>query len=146
LLNALERSGSRVFQGLVTQLKIKLSRAIKAAACATIALTGAMLAVCFFGAAGFVWLSHQYGLINACLVFGGLFVLVALIAGFVLAVLRRRAPAQPAKARLAPLADPKLVAIGLEIVRALNGRRVGPAGLIGAFIVGILLSRGTSEK
>jgi hypothetical protein len=146
LLEAIEGIGSRVFHGLVTQFKTKLSRALKAAACAIIALTGATLALCFFGAAGFVWVSSEHGLINACLIFGSLFVLVGAVAGGVLAVLTRRAPAQPAKARFAPLADPKLVAVGLEIVRTLNGRRVGAAGLLGAFIVGVLLSRGPSEK
>ena len=136
-----------MFHSLISHFKAKLSLAAQSAACGLIAALAAIVAIGFFAAAGFVWLSDRYGAINACLMFGAAFVLIAVVAAIVLAVLRRRPPPPPLKSEFAQaFKDPKLLAIGLEIARTFGGRRAASAGLIGAFIVGALLSRGVPKK
>lgn len=137
-----------MFQALIAQVKAKAAFAAKSAACGAVALLTALIAICFFAAAGFVWLADRYGAIDACLIVGGVFVLIALAAVIVLLVIRRRPPPQQAaKAAFAhAFANPQALAVGVEIMRMLGGRRAASIGLIGAFVVGLLLSRTMPKK
>ena len=137
-----------MFQALISHAKAKVALAAKSAACGMIAALTALIALGFFSAAGFVWLADRFGAIDACLIVGGIFVLIALAAITVLLIIRRRPPPRPAaKAAFAQaFADPQALAIGVEIMRMLGGRRAASIGLIGAFAVGLLLSRTVPKK
>jgi hypothetical protein len=137
-----------VFHALKSQMKAKVAFAAKSAACGMIALATGLVAVFFFVAAGFVWLAERYGAIDACLIAGGVFLLIAFASIIVLLVIRRRPPPQPSiKANFAhAFADPQTLALGVEIMRLLGGRRAASIGLIGAFVAGLLLSRGVPKK
>jgi hypothetical protein len=127
------------------QLKTKLEAAWKSAVLSLVVALAAALALAFFCAAGFIALADRLGGIDACLIFGGAFVLVGLCAAILRVPVRRRA----ARARLnlaQTMADAQAVAIGADIARLLGGRRAATTGLLGAFIVGILLSRSVPKK
>lgn len=133
-----------MFQSLISHFKAKLALAAKSAACGMVAAVAALAALGFFAAAAFVWLCDRYGAIDTCLMFGTALVLIAAIAAVTLLVLRRRAP--PPLPLKSAFNDPKLLAVGLEIARTFGGRRAAAVGLIGAFVVGVLLSRGVPKK
>jgi hypothetical protein len=137
-----------VVQSLIAHLKARLSHAMRSVACSAIATAAALVAIVFFGAAAFVWVSHAYGVISACLMFGGVFALVAAIAATTIALLRRRPPPLSVKSSdfVHAFGDPKLLAVGLELARMFGGRRAARVGLIGAFIVGVLLSQSVRKK
>ncbi len=133
-----------MFQGLISYVKNRVDVALKSAACGAIAATAILVALAFFCAAAFIALDDRLGVVDACLVFGGAFLLVALSAAILVLLLRRRAARE--RARLAHALDPQVLAIGAEIIRLLGGRRAASVGLIGAFIVGVLLSRSVPRK
>jgi hypothetical protein len=141
-----------VFQALIAQVKTqaraKAALAAKSAACGLIAMLTGLVAISFFIAAGVVWLADRYGAIEACLIVGGAFVLIAVAAILALVIIRRRAPPPPnLKAALAhDFVDPQALALGAEIMRLLGGRRAASIGLIGAFAIGLLLSRTVPKK
>jgi hypothetical protein len=139
-----------VFESLLAPWKIKLGAALKSAACALVAAVALVLALAFGAAALFVWVQMRHGTINACLAFAGAFLLLAVIAVVVMLVLRRaaarEAAAAAARAKVAPFLDPRVIAAGLSLGKSLGGRRALSLGLIGAFLVGFLMSRGADKK
>ena len=135
---------SNLFQSLAAHLKARIDVALKSTACGMIAALALVIAVAFFCAAGFVALATRLGTIEACLVFGGAFLALAVTAAIVLLLLRRRASRR--RPTIAQAIDPQALAVGAEIYRLLGGRRAASVGLVGAFIVGILLSRSIARK
>lgn len=133
-----------MLQGFITHFKAKAALGAQSAACVMVAALAGMIALGFFLGALFVWLSLRFGTIEACLMMGGGFVGVAAGAAIVLAVVRRR-PVPPAPnvgaAVSGLMADQAMLDIGLKATRLLRGRGAGSIGLVGAFVVGILLSR-----
>jgi hypothetical protein len=98
-----------------------------------------------------VFVLQGYGLIQACLTGAGIFAVVALIAagGYVVrknAIEARTArAAQSAKSAVhSALADPMLVAAGLQVIRAIGVKRLIPILAVGGLALGILASRSTS--
>ena len=133
-----------MFQVVITQIKARLDIAMKSAACAVIAAIAALIAVAFFAAAGFIALAERYGTINTCLMFGGAFVVIAAVTFTILTLLKRRAART--KVNIAQAIDPQALAAGAEIYRLFGGRKAASMGLVGAFIIGILLSRSVPRK
>ena len=119
----------------------------------TVRLTSlaAMMAVAMFAtlsflcAAAFVYVLQKYGLIQACLTGAGIFFVVTLIAAGLYMGGRKRikAPApEAAKSAIhSALADPMLVATGLQLVRAIGIKRLIPILAVGGLALGILAGR-----
>jgi hypothetical protein len=86
-----------------------------------------------------------YGLVQACLVGAAIFLLVALIVIAIYATQKRRAEARAAEraksAAHALLADPAMVATGIQIVRAIGVRRLIPILAVGGLALGLLAGR-----
>lgn len=133
-----------MLQGLMSQVKARVDVAVKSVACGVIAAAAALVALAFFCTAGFIALQARFGTLNACLAFGGLFVVIAAAAATILLILQRRAART--KVNFAQAFDPQALALGAEISRLLGGRRVASMGLVGAFIIGVLLSRNVPRK
>jgi ethanolamine transporter EutH len=130
-----------VFDSQIAHIKHKIELALKTTMCGVVALAAVLVAGGFFCAATFVWLQQSYGTIVACVALGGVFVLLALIALITALMLRRR---EPPPAKPAPKAwwnDPVTLAAALDVSRALGVRRTASIALVGAFLVGLLLSR-----
>jgi hypothetical protein len=148
------RAGERVvFEGLILRWRARVDALVKCGvwgAIAVIALIGALL---FFAAAAFVVARAEFGTIRTLLGFAVCFLVIALLAAIGLAVTRRSAErrqtriAQVGAASAAPWwLDPRLVAAGLDFGKTLGGRRTIAIGLVGAFLVGLWLSRNTDGK
>jgi hypothetical protein len=99
----------------------------------------------FFCAAPFLWMAERNGPIVACLVLGGIFLLIIIIAAIAFANIRRRR-AQRGRLACADASaqrwrDPAVIAAGLQIGRTLGAGRALPLILLGAFPMGLVLSR-----
>jgi hypothetical protein len=129
-----------VIETLVANVKARATHTAQSAACVAVAAMAGVAALTFFLAALFVWAEAKFGTLEACLMFGGGFAVVTAMAMFALMVLRRRRPAPLNVAAAMPWNDPTML-MGLQAAKTLGGRRAGVVGLIGAFVVGLILSR-----
>ena len=134
-----------MLDGLISQIKLKIDTFLKSAICALIAGAMGLIALVFFCAAAFVWLAREQGTITACLIFGGAFVLIALVAVVVMIVLRRRHE-QEARRLAARAARTAALATALDLSRVLGRRRSASLALVSAFLVGLLLSQSTPKR
>jgi hypothetical protein len=100
----------------------------------TLALLAAIL---FLSAAGYLWLTLQFGNIVAALIMAAAFVAVAIVAAIVSWEIRRRVRqrailARAAKARAPSWAfDPRILAAAVQIGRELGWQRLVPLALVG---------------
>jgi protein-S-isoprenylcysteine O-methyltransferase Ste14 len=135
----------------VRDLRERLDAAVKTSAWSAVAAAAALVMLGFLSAALFLYLQNWRGPIVACLILAGAFLLVILIAVAAIALVRQRqarlarARAQANQAAGQWLRDPMVVATALQVARTLGLRRAAPVLLLGAFVVGLLLSR-TSAK
>jgi hypothetical protein len=107
-----------------------------------------LVTLSFLCAAAFVYVLENYGLIQACLTGAAIFFVVALIAlaGYLLRRNRGKVrKAEPAKSAVqTALADPMLVAAGLQVIRAIGVKKLIPILAVGGLALGLLASRGSS--
>lgn len=136
-----------MFEAQIAGIRHKIDVALKTTAGALIALAAVVIALGFFCAALFLWIQARYGAIEAALILGGVFVVLALIAFIAIAVVQRRKPpprppAAAATGRAPWWTDPAVLMAGLDVSRALGRRRGVTVGvLIAAFVIGALLPR-----
>jgi hypothetical protein len=117
------------------------------AAAAAIAL---FVTTSFLCAAAFVYVLQSYGLIQACLTGAGIFAALAVIAAGSYMVRKNTIEARAARAAQnaksavhTALANPLLVAAGLQLIRAVGVKRLIPILAVGGLALGILASRNT---
>ncbi len=127
-------------------VKAKLDAAVKSAAFGAIAGVACTIVLAFLCAALFVFVEDHYGTIIACLVLAGLFLLLAIVAVVGLLLVQRRERQRAARrareaAASAVWRDPAIVSMGLQIGKALGFKRAAPIVVLGAFVVGLILSR-----
>src|SRR5580704_3208034 len=106
------------------------------------------ITIAFLCAAAFVYVLQNYGLIQACLTGAAVFFIVALIAAITYTVrknrVRKRAKEAKETAKSAmhsALADPMLVAAGLQVIRAIGIKKLIPILAVGGLALGFLASR-----
>lgn len=141
----------RIIEGLSasTGTTMRLTSLAAGAALALFVTTG------FLCAAIFISVLQAYGPVQACLAGAGVFFLLTLAAagsywGYKRDVQKRARIAAERAARSASqsmLADPMLLATGLQIVRAIGVKRLLPILAIGGVALGVLASRaGTADE
>jgi hypothetical protein len=104
----------------------------------------------FLCAAAFVLVLQRYGLIEACLTGAAIFFIVTLIAAGTYMARQKRIKAEAREAAKetaksamqTALADPMLVAAGLQVIRAIGVKRLIPILAVGGIALGFLASRG----
>jgi uncharacterized membrane protein len=107
----------------------------------TIAVVAAVAAFSFLCVAAFLWLANRYGGVSGGLILTGFFILIAGIA--LLASLltrqriRQRARQQLAARQQANLLDPKLLAIGYQIGRAIGWRKLLSLAAVAVLAAGV---------
>jgi len=98
--------------------------------CGLIAVLCAAVTFGFIIFAAFIWLAERYGPLTAALALGGFFLLSTIIALACCALLRRRtverAQLELAARRSTPWLDPKLLGAGMQVGRAIGGRKLVP--------------------
>jgi hypothetical protein len=109
------------------------------------------IAIGFLCAAAFVYVLQNYGLIEACLTGAGVFTIVALITAICYIVRKnsvkeraKEAAKETAKSAMhTALADPMLVAAGIQVIRAIGIKKLIPILAVGGLALGFLASRNT---
>jgi hypothetical protein len=134
-----------VFQRIVDDVKDSTRTALQLSSLVVVIAIACFIASAFLCAAAFVAVLETYGLIQACLAGAGFFFVVAAVAFAVYAARKRkaakRAADRPKPGAYAALADPTVMAIGLQLVRTVGMKRLLPMLAVGGIALGLLASR-----
>jgi hypothetical protein len=137
---------ARVIDGL----KESANTALRLTSLTAILAIALFITVAFLCAAAFIYMLQAYGPIEACLTGAGIFLLIALITAALHASLRQRAracAAEAAKSTLhTTLADPIVVATGIQLIRGIGIRKLIPILAVGGLALGLLANRGHSSN
>jgi hypothetical protein len=138
---------------MIDDLKESTGVAIRMTSLAAGIAIAVFVTISFLCAAAFVYVLQTYGLIEACLTGAGIFLVLALIGIAVYAVRKnqaRRHAAETAKSAKSALqtaiADPALVANGIQVVRAIGVKRLIPILAVGGLALGLLANRSSSNE
>ncbi len=149
-----------MFARVIDDLKESTGVAVRQTSLVAAAALALLVTISFLCAALFVFMLRKYGPVEACLAGAGVFFVVTLIAVVIYIVrknqLRARAEraareaareaARSAKSAASNmLADPMLLAAGLEVVRAIGFKKLIPILAIAGVGLGFMMSRGASE-
>jgi len=137
-----------MFQRIIDDVKLSVGTGLRQTSLAAMAAVALFITTSFLCAAAFVAVLDPYGLIEACLAGAGLFFIVTLIAAGTY-LMRKRQIERQAKARAkstaqAMLADPMVVAAGLQVVRAIGVKRLVPILAVGGLALGLLAGRNSA--
>ena len=134
-----------MFQRTIDDFKESAGSAMRRTCLALVAAFAAFGTIMFLCAAAFVFVFQNYGLIEACLSGAAIFLLITLIAVVTLLIRRKAAKkraAQHAKAATPNfLADPMVVAAGLQLARTAGVKKLIPILAVGGLALG-LFARG----
>jgi len=134
---------------LVDDLKDSTGSLLRMTSIAMAAAISLFIATAFLCAAAFVVVLNKHGLMWACLTGAGIYALLtALAAGVYLYRKRQARRIVPEKAKTAfqsALADPMILAAGLQIVRTVGVKRLLPLLAIGGIAFGLMASRSGAE-
>jgi hypothetical protein len=141
-----------MFQRIIEDFKDSTGTALRLTSLAAMAAFALLITTAFLCAAAFVAVLQRYGLIEACLTGAGIFMIVTLIAAgsYMLRQRQIRARAEEAAREAAKsaksaaqniLADPMLLAAGLQVIRAIGIKKLIPILAVGGLALGFVMSR-----
>ncbi|CCE07634.1 conserved exported hypothetical protein [Bradyrhizobium sp. STM 3843] len=137
-----------MLQQLIEGFKESSGTAVRLTSLAAAAALGLFITTSFLCAAAFVFVLERYGLVPACLTGALIFFIVTLIAaGSYMARKRQIETRRAETARSAvhtALADPMLLATGLQLVRTIGLKRLLPILAVGGLALGLMASRQAS--
>ena len=138
-----------MFARLIDGLKNQTSNALRLTSLAAILAIALFIMIAFLCAAAFIWVLQNYGPVEACLTGAGIFLIVALIAALLYASLNNRArerQREVAKSTLhTALADPMVVATGIQVIRAIGLKKLIPLLAVGGLALGLFAGRNHSS-
>jgi hypothetical protein len=138
-----------MFQRMIDDFKDSTGTALRLTSLAAVAAFALLVTTSFLCAALFVYVLQQYGPIQACLTGAAVFFVVSLIAAVCYMVRKNRikthARETAKSAAQTMLADPMLVAAGIQVIRAVGIKRLIPILAIGGLALGFLASRNSSS-
>jgi hypothetical protein len=133
---------------MIDDLKESSGTALRLTSLAAAAAFALFITTSFLCAAAFVFVLQKYGLVEACLTGAGIFFVVTLIAAGSYVVRKKQVKAGvEATAKSAvqtALADPMLVAAGIQVIRAIGIKKLIPILAVGGLVMGFLASRNSS--
>jgi hypothetical protein len=143
-----------MFARLIDDFKESTGTAVRLTSLAAMAAIALFITTSFLCAAAFVAVLQRYGLIEACLTGAGIFFLVTLIAAGSYMLRKKRIKVEARKearetaksAMQSALADPMLVAAGLQVIRAIGIKKLIPILAVGGIALGFLASRGAATS
>jgi hypothetical protein len=137
-----------MFSRMIDDFKESTGSVVRLTSLAAAVALAAFITISFLCAAAFVYVLQSYGPIEACLTGAGIFLVVALIAAAVYIGRKNRARAHAAETAKSAvhtaLADPMLVAAGIQVIRAIGIKKLIPILAVGGLALGLLASRNTS--
>ncbi|MGA7998320.1 MAG: hypothetical protein WCA28_25950 [Bradyrhizobium sp.] len=138
-----------MFARMIDDFKESTGSALRLTSLAAAAALALFVTTCFICAAVFVLVLDKYGLVQACFSGAAVFFVVSLVAA-ISYIARKKQIEKEAKARAqeaarsaahSVLADPMLVAAGLQVIRAIGVKRLIPILAVGGIALGFLASR-----
>ena len=137
-----------MFARMIDDFKESTGTALRLTSLAAAMAVAVFITISFLCAAAFVYVLQTYGLIEACLTGAGIFLVVALIAVSLYVTRKNRARARAEETTKSAvhtaLADPMLVAVGVQVIRAIGVKKLIPILAVGGLALGLLASRNTS--
>ena len=134
-----------MFQRMIDDFKDSVATSVRLTSLAAAMAVALFITIAFLCAAAFVYVLQTYGLIQACLAGAAIFFVVTLIVAVCYAVRNKRVKTHVAEttksAMHSALADPMLIATGIQLVRAIGIKRLVPILAVGGLALGILASR-----
>jgi hypothetical protein len=137
-----------MFQRMIDDFKDSTGSALRLTSLAAAVALSLFITTSFLCAAAFVFVLEKYGLVEACLAGAGVFFLVTLIAAGCYMVhknqlkrIKARAAETTKSAMQTALADPMLVAAGIQVIRAIGIKKLIPILAVGGLALGFLASR-----
>jgi hypothetical protein len=141
-----------MLQRFIDDVRDSTGTALRLTSLAAAAAVALLVTTSFLCAAAFVFVQREYGPVLACLTGAAIFFVVTLIAAGSYMMRKRqirmraeqaaKEAARSAKsAAQTMLTDPALMAIGLQVVRAIGIKRLVPILAIGGLALGFLASR-----
>jgi hypothetical protein len=138
-----------MFARLIDDFKASTGSALRLTSLAAAIAFALFITLAFLCAAAFVYVLEHYGPVEACLTGAGIFFLVALIAAVAYRVRKNRIEARAREntksALQTALADPMLVATGIQLIRAIGIKKLIPILAVGGLALGLLAGRGTQH-
>ena len=137
-----------MFARAIDDFKESTGSALRLTSLAAAVMLALFITISFLCAAAFVYVLQTYGLIEACLTGAGIFLVVALIAAALYVARKNRARARATEAAKSAgytaLADPMLVAAGIQVLRVIGVKKLIPILAVGGLALGLLASRNSS--
>jgi len=141
-----------MFAHLIDDFKESTGSALRLTSLAVAAALALFVTTAFLCAAVFVAVLDKYGLVQACLAGAAVFFVVTLLAAASYMVRKRqierrleaRAAASAKSAVHSALADPMVMAAGLQVIRAIGVKKLIPILAVGGLALGFLASRNTA--
>lgn len=137
-----------MFQRMIDDFKDSTGTALRLTSLAAAVALSLFITTSFLCAAAFVFVLQRYGLVEACLTGAGIFFVVTLIAAGCYMVRKNQVNARAARAAdtaksavQTALADPMLVAAGIQVIRAIGVKKLIPILAVGGLALGLLASR-----
>ena len=138
-----------MFQRLIDDFKDSTGTALRLTSLAAAAAVALLVTTSFLCAAAFVFVLQKYGPVEACLTGAGIFFVVTMIAAISYMVRKKRIEKRVKETTKSTaqtmLADPMLVAAGIQVVRAIGVKKLIPILAVGGLALGFLASRGQSH-
>jgi hypothetical protein len=139
-----------MFARMIDDFKASTGTALRLTSLAAAVAVALFITTAFLCAAAFVFVLQRYGLIEACLAGAAVFFVVTLIAAGSYMVRKRQVKVrveETAKSAMqSALADPMLVAAGIQVIRAIGIKKLIPILAVGGLALGFLASRGSPVR
>jgi hypothetical protein len=134
---------------IIDDFKESTGNVVRLTSLAAAAAFALFITTAFLCAAAFMFALEKYGPIEACLAGAAVFLVVALLSAGSYMVrkhqIKVKAEQEAKSAAHSLLADPAMMAIGLQVVRAVGIKRLVPILAIGGVALGLLAARGHAQ-
>lgn len=134
-----------MLQRFIDDVRTSTGTAVRQTSLAAMAALCLLIATAFLCAAAFIAVLHRYGPVDACFAGAAVFFVCTLIAAGIYLVRKRQIEARAAARAKATarslLADPALLATGIQIVRLIGVKRLVPILAIGGLALGLMATR-----
>ena len=138
-----------MFARMIDDFKDQTGTALRLTSLAAAVALALFVTTSFLCAAAFMFMLQKYGPIEACLTGAGIFFVVTLIAAVCYMVRKNQVKArveENAKSAVqTALADPMLVAAGIQVIRAIGVKKLIPILAVGGLALGFLASRANAS-
>jgi len=134
-----------MLQRFIDDVRTSTGTAVRQTSLAAMAAICLFITIAFLCAAAFIAILDRYGPVEACFAGAAIFFICTLIAAVIYLVRKRQIEARVAARTKAAanslLADPALLATGIQLVRLVGVKRMVPILAIGGLALGLMAAR-----